>query len=671
MPRLTTWVLAHRRIVVLAWIAVAVAGGWASATIADSLTKSFTAPGRPAFEANEEIVREYRSGGVVAPAVLVGQDEADLKRVAGAVQGARVALPGDPGGEALRAQDGRTLAALVFPPPGRAAPDENPEAIAALTKAAAGTGVRVTGIDALSEGGGGGGTGVLIETLAGGIGALVVLVSVFASVAALVPIGIAIVSILGSFLLLRGLAAITEISFVVQFIVALIGLGVAIDYSLLVIVRWREERERGLDGDEAILAAMRTAGRAVVFSGTTVAVGLLALVVVPVPGDPLDRLRRPADPARVRARVGDAAARPAAPRRRPPQLAGGPAGAVGGPPLARVVAMGGPAPLAGRRGRRRRARGPRGLRDGPEPGQPQGRRAGGQRRAAGSARRSRARRPGPRTADADRGAARRPRRRGPLPGRRGRAGRRGAGRSESASSRCSRARTPPRMRAPAPSTPCAPRPSGWAHGPAARRRRPRISPTRSTASFVPMLILIAFVTFVLLARAFRSVVLPLKAIALNVLSVGAAFGVIVIVWQQGHGAGLFGVDATGAITNWVPLAMFAFLFGLSMDYEVFILSRMRESYDEHGDTDRAVVDGLGATGRLVTSAALILFLAFVALGAAPGTEIKIFATGLAAGIIIDATIVRALIVPALVTLLGHVNWWLPSGLARLLRVPRG
>ena len=91
--------------------------------------------------------------------------------------------------------------------------------------------------------------------------------------------------------------------------------------------------------------------------------------------------------------------------------------------------------------------------------------------------------------------------------------------------------------------------------------------------------------------------------------------------------------------------MFAFLFGLSMDYEVFILSRMREAYDEHGDTDRAVVDGLGATGRLVTSAALILFLAFVALGAAPGTELKIFATGLAAGIILDATIVRALIVP--------------------------
>jgi RND superfamily putative drug exporter len=105
--------------------------------------------------------------------------------------------------------------------------------------------------------------------------------------------------------------------------------------------------------------------------------------------------------------------------------------------------------------------------------------------------------------------------------------------------------------------------------------------------------------------------------------------------------------------------MFAFLFGLSMDYEVFILTRIRESYDAHGDTDRAVVDGLGGAGRLVTSAAPILWPAFVALGAAPGTELKIFATGLAAGIALDATVVRALVVPALVSLFGEANWWLP------------
>ena len=153
------------------------------------------------------------------------------------------------------------------------------------------------------------------------------------------------------------------------------------------------------------------------------------------------------------------------------------------------------------------------------------------------------------------------------------------------------------------------------------------------------------------------------------LSIGSAFGIIVLIWQHGVGSQLIGgVSGTGSITNWVPLAMFAFLYGLSMDYEVFILSRMREEYDATGSTEEAVVRGLGRTGRLVTSAALILFLTFVALAAGPGTEIKIFATGLAAGIVLDATLVRALVVPALVELLGRANWWMPDWMARALRV---
>ena len=189
-------------------------------------------------------------------------------------------------------------------------------------------------------------------------------------------------------------------------------------------------------------------------------------------------------------------------------------------------------------------------------------------------------------------------------------------------------------------------------------------------SFPAMIALIAVITFVLLARAFRSVLLPLKAVALNVLSVAASWGAVTLVWQLGYGSeALFGIPATDAITAWVPLAIFAFLYGLSMDYEVFILARVREAYDETGDTREAVIRGLGRTGRLVTSAALILFLAFVALAASPGTEIKVLATGLAAGIILDATVVRALIVPALVTLFGRWNWWLGPRWARVLRVP--
>jgi RND superfamily putative drug exporter len=188
-------------------------------------------------------------------------------------------------------------------------------------------------------------------------------------------------------------------------------------------------------------------------------------------------------------------------------------------------------------------------------------------------------------------------------------------------------------------------------------------------SFPLMIALIAVLTFILLARAFRSLLLPLKAVVLNVISVTAAWGVITLVWQQGHGSNLlWGIAATHSVTAWIPLMVFAFLFGLSMDYEVFILARMREAYDETGSTDGAVITGIGRTGRLVTSAALILFLAFVSMSAGPETDVKVFATGLAAGIILDATVIRALLVPAVVSLFGRWNWWLPSRPAKLLRV---
>jgi RND superfamily putative drug exporter len=188
-------------------------------------------------------------------------------------------------------------------------------------------------------------------------------------------------------------------------------------------------------------------------------------------------------------------------------------------------------------------------------------------------------------------------------------------------------------------------------------------------SFPLMIALITITTFVLLARAFRSLLLPLKAIVLNILSVAAAWGVLVLVWQHGIGSeAIWGIEATGSIPSWMPLMIFAFLFGLSMDYEVFILSRMREEYDRTGSTDTAVIRGIGRTGRLVTSAALILFLSFTAMASGPETDVKMMATGLAAGILLDATVIRALIVPAVITLMGRWNWWLPSWPARLLRV---
>jgi putative drug exporter of the RND superfamily len=188
-------------------------------------------------------------------------------------------------------------------------------------------------------------------------------------------------------------------------------------------------------------------------------------------------------------------------------------------------------------------------------------------------------------------------------------------------------------------------------------------------SFPLMIALIAVTTFLLLARAFRSLLLPAKAIILNVLSVAAAWGVLVLVWQQGFGSELiWDIEATGSIPSWMPLMIFAFLFGLSMDYEVFILARMREEYDNTGSTRTAVIRGIGRTGRLVTSAALILFLAFMSMASAPETDVKMLATGLAAGILLDATVIRALIVPAVIALMGRWNWWLPRWPARVLRV---
>jgi RND superfamily putative drug exporter len=172
--------------------------------------------------------------------------------------------------------------------------------------------------------------------------------------------------------------------------------------------------------------------------------------------------------------------------------------------------------------------------------------------------------------------------------------------------------------------------------------------------------LLVLVTLVLLVRVFRSVVLAVKAVVLNAISVTATFGLLVLAWQHGLlSEPVWGIPATGALTEWVPVMVFAFLFGLSIDYEVFILARVREEYDATGSTPRAAEAGIAGTGRLVTGAAVILLLAFISLAATPGTEVKVFATALGLGILLDATVVRALLVPALVVLFGRWNWWLP------------
>jgi RND superfamily putative drug exporter len=188
-------------------------------------------------------------------------------------------------------------------------------------------------------------------------------------------------------------------------------------------------------------------------------------------------------------------------------------------------------------------------------------------------------------------------------------------------------------------------------------------------TFPWVLLFVVVVTYVLLMRAFRSVILPLKAVILNLVSLGAAYGIIVFIFQKGNGSEeIWNVAATDSIISWIPLMIFAFLYGLSMDYEVFMLTRMREAYDETRDTRSAVALGLARTGKLVTSAALVLMFAFFVLSTSPGTDIKQFGIGLAAGIIFDATVIRALLVPAIMRIMGRWNWWLPGGAARILRV---
>ena len=185
--------------------------------------------------------------------------------------------------------------------------------------------------------------------------------------------------------------------------------------------------------------------------------------------------------------------------------------------------------------------------------------------------------------------------------------------------------------------------------------------------FPYVLAFVILLTFVLLMRAFRSVFLAVKAVILNLISLGAAFGIIVFIFQQGHGAeAIWNVHPTDAIISWIPLMIFAFLYGLSMDYEVFMVSRMREAYDESGNTREAVALGLARTGKLVTSAALVLMFAFFVLSTSPGTDIKQFGIGLAAGIIFDATVIRALLVPSIMRIADSWNWWLPQPVARAL-----
>jgi len=197
-----------------------------------------------------------------------------------------------------------------------------------------------------------------------------------------------------------------------------------------------------------------------------------------------------------------------------------------------------------------------------------------------------------------------------------------------------------------------------------------IDEVNTTYGAFPLLFaVVAVVTFLLLARGLKSILLPAKAVILNALSVAASYGILVLVFQHGIGMQtLWGTSSYGALDTLAPVLIFGFLFGVSMDYEVFILSRVREGYDRTRSTHAGIVEGVSRTGRLVTSAALILFFALASLSTANDITVRQIAAGLAAGVLLDAVVVRMLLLPALVSLFGNANWWFPDWAARLLRI---
>ncbi len=490
---------------------------------------------------------------------------------------------------------------------------------------------------------------------------------------------VAAASILATFALLLPLTYLGDFSAVVQYLIALVGLGVAIDYSLLLVTRWREERGRGRDNHHAVVAAMQTAGHTVLVSGVTVTIGLLALLALPVPwmrsmgigGALIPLASIAATLSLTPAILGGIGPRVDWPRIRREQAAsrawtGWTTRVVrarwlaAGLAIAALVAL-----VVAFLGIRIGQSSTESLANsGPAYQALQTLKRGGvttgnttpievlvsteQARAAAAE-----------LAKVD-------------------GIQRAVVSSDQASNRGGRTvvvLVPERETVNSKTVDVV------------RRVRDRSEQLPGVlgitgvgaaqvdflhavyGNFPLLLALIALLTYVLLVRAFRSLLLPLKAVLLNLLSLAATYGLLVLFWQRGLGSqAVFGIAETGAITFWVPFIVFAFLFGLSMDYEVFILARMREDYDATGSTDRAVIQGMARTGRLVTSAALILFLAFVALASGPITDLKVMATGLGLGILLDATIVRALLVPSLVSLFGSWNWYLPDRLARILRV---
>ncbi|HEY5294916.1 MAG TPA: MMPL family transporter [Gaiellaceae bacterium] len=696
LARFAHLIVRRRRFVIGLWIVLTAFGAFSAGQVSKRWFQSFSIPGYSAYEANQRTLRAFGSGEQ-APLVAVFHTSGDITKSSGikaAVNAATAVNPGSrsssywsTGSRAYVSRDGQTAFAEIYPPGNPTfSSSVHIKQVRSTLKKTTPKGVQsyLTGRDALVDASSGGaGPSVLTEGMIGGAGALVILLFVFGTLpAVLMPIVVAIAAILNTFTLVWLLTYITNVSIIVQFLIALVGLGVAIDYALLMIFRFRDELREGEDVETAIVETMTHAGRSVIVSGSTVAVGLLSMVVLPLPfirSIGIGGLLIPAVSVITAITLLPALLAVLGTRINSVRLL-----------PKRFVDQGHPEDGPWGRWARFVMRRPLpiaiaglavvgvlvfyGVQLNPSESQAKDQPGSGDAVAGRTALSDAGISPGvmkPFVVLVEHGAKSEP--------------------------------IAAKLRA-VPGVAGAAAPVAWRKGPnslveafpAVDGASPQIQSivtrvhralngTNATlggvaaedrdfvhavySNFPYVLVFVILLTFVLLARAFRSLILPLKAAVLNLVSLGAAYGIIVFIFQLGHGSeAIWNVPATASIIPWIPLMIFAFLFGLSMDYEVFMLTRMREAYDETGDTPHAIALGLARTGKLVTSAALVLMFAFFVLSSSPGTDIKQFGIGLAAGIIFDATIIRTLLVSALMRLLGDWNWWLPDRAARLLLI---
>jgi RND superfamily putative drug exporter len=700
--------------IVVAWLAVVVIGIWASSRLSSLQSNVFSVPGTDAEQVRSVLQHRFgdRSDGAFTVVFRV-PDSADpaasarLQRVVD--RGAR-AIPSGRGTALLPAGPhvlyGNVISTLDL----AEAKSKTGDLVRAIGQPA-GTQAYVTGAPAIQHDL----DPIFSRDLAKGESialpiALVVLLLVFGlSWAVLIPFVFAASTVLGTLSLVYMIAHFITMPTYVTNLIYLIGLGIAIDYSLLIVYRFREELAHGLEVEDAIVRTMQTAGRAVIFSGATVAIGLALLIFMPLPfiraigiGGFLlpvvsllaaaallaifgrrgthrlpvaaflrDRLRLPiraADrPDDVEHRFWSRMARSIMRRKWRYVIATAALLIALAVPVAWLQLT--PGATAGIPQYPQSVRGLNVLKAALGPGAiapaqvlvDTGRRGGTSDPAVLSAI---DRLVGKVRGDPETAAAYF------LP----------AGRFVDPSGRYAQVIVATRHEYGAEE----------AQAFVGRLRGTLIPaagfPARATVlaggappqgvdflhvaygAFPWLVAAVLLLTYLLLMRAFRSLILPLKAVVLNLLSVAAAYGALVVVFRFGLGHDLIGLYQFPQVEGWIPIFLFAMLFGLSMDYEVFLVSRMREEWDESHDNERAVALGLERTGRIITAAAVIMVAAFCGFMAGSIVGLQEFGAGLAVAILLDATIVRAVMVPALMAVMGRYNWWLPAGMARIVRV---